>query len=320
MIDPTSRWPEPGRKPAYAGLVTFAELPWSQDPADLAGADAAIVGAPFDALASDRLGTREGPRAIRVASRALGPEVGTGVDPDERLRLLDYGDAPVVPYDVDASRAAIEATVGEVAAAGAIPITLGGDHSITQPALSACAGKTGPLGLIHFDAHTDTGEHVYGDTDNHGTMMRALVERELVDPARYVQIGLRGGWPETEVFEWQHEVGITHFTADEVRRLGIDEVTGRALEIAGAAYLSVDIDSLDPAFAGRTGTPEPGGLDPRELLAAVRALAEGLDLRGADVVEVVPGAWGTEDVAALTAYGVVVATLTGIAARRAAGG
>lgn len=235
---------------------------------------------PFDALATDRLGSREGPRAIRVASRPLGPELDTGIDPGERMRLLDYGDAPVAPFDVAGTRAAIEATVGEVVAAGAVPIVL-------------------------------------GDTDNHGTMMRAVVKEGHVDPRRYVQIGLRGGWPGPEVFAWQAEVGISHFTAEVIRREGIDEVVRRAIEIVGAgpAYLSVDIDVLDPAFAGRTGTPEAGGLLPRELIAATRQLGEALELCGADVVETVPGAWGTEDVAAMTASATVGAILTGIAAR-----
>ena len=315
MIDPAGRWPDFDHKPPYAGLASFAQLPWSEDAADLIGAGAAIVGVPFDALATDRLGTRDGPRAIRVASRPLGPELDTGIDPGERMRLLDYGDAPVAPFDVAATRAAIESTVGEVVAAGAVPIVLGGDHSITLPALRACG--RGPVGLVHFDTHTDTGIDVYGDTDNHGTMMRALVEEGYVDPRRYVQVGLRGGWPGPEVFAWQAEIGISHFTAEAVRLQGIDEVVRRTIEIVGAGptYLSIDIDVLDPAFAGRTGTPEAGGLLPRELLAAARQLGEALELCGADVVETVPGGWGTEDVASLTAAGVVGSVLTGIAAQ-----
>jgi agmatinase len=318
MIDPYGRWPEPGRKPPYAGLPSFGGMPWSEDPADLEGVDAAVVGAPFDWLAGDRVGSRDGPRAIRVASRPLGPELGTGVDPDERLRLLDYGDAPVVPYEVDATRAAIEATVAQVVDAGAIPLVLGGDHSITLPALRAVAPRRGPLGLVHFDSHTDTATESHGHADNHGTMMRALVAEGHVDPARYVQIGLRGHWPAPEVFAWQAEQGITHFTAEDVRTRGIDEVAAEAVAIAegGPAYLTVDIDVLDPAFAPRTGTPEAGGLEPRELLAAVRRIAEALDLAAADVVETVPEEWGTADVASFTAASVIGRALTGIAARR----
>ena len=215
MIDPYGRWAEPGRKPPYAGLPSFAGIPWSEDPADLDGVDVAIVGAPFDWLASDRVGSRDGPRAIRVSSRPLGPEVDTGVDPDDRLRVLDFGDAPVVPFEVEATRSAIETTVGQVADAGAIPYVLGGDHSITLPALRACAARHGPLGLVHFDSHTDTAPDVYEHADNHGTMLRSLVTEGHVDPARYVQIGLRGCWPDADVFAWQAERGIAHHTAEK---------------------------------------------------------------------------------------------------------
>jgi agmatinase len=319
VIDPSGRWTDPGRKPSYAGLPSFGEQPWSEDPADLEGVDVAIVGAPFDWLTTDRPGTRDGPRAIRVASRPAGPEVGTGVDATKRLKIVDYGDAPVVPFEVEMSRAAIEGTVGEVVAAGAIPITLGGDHSITLPALRACAQRHGKLGLVHFDTHTDTADETYRHPDNHGTMMRALVEQGHVDPARYAQVGLRGTWPGPEVFAWQAEVGITHFTAEDVRTRGIDDVVHEVIRIVGAGpcYLSMDIDVLDPAYAGATGTPEAGGLEPRELLAAARALGAALELVGADLVETVPRGWSTADVAAITAAGAVTATLTGIAARRA---
>ena len=317
MIDPAGRWKDPERKPPYAGLASFAELPWSEDPSDLEGVAAAVFGAPFDALASDRLGSRDGPRAIRVASRPLGPEVGTGIDPGERMKLIDYGDAPVDPFDVATTRAASGRVADEILAAGAVPIMLGGDHSVTLPALRACARAHGPMAMVHFDTHTDTGMDVYGDTDNHGTMMRTLVSEGHVDPSRYVQIGLRGGWPGREVFAWQAEVGIRHFTAEDVRREGIDEIVVRAVEIVGAGpvYLTVDIDVLDPAFAGPTGTPEAGGMLPRELIAAVRTLGRRLDLRGADIVEVVPGGWGTADVGAMTAASIIGSMLTGMAER-----
>ena len=149
-------------------------------------------------------------------------------------------------------------------------------------------------------------------------MMRALVDEAHVDPARYAQVGLRGTWPAPEVFAWQAEVGITYLTAEDVRRRGIDDVVREVIRIAGnrPCYLTMDIDVLDPAYAGHTGTPEAGGLEPRELLAAARALGEALDLVGADLVETVPGGWGTADVAAITAAGAITATLTGIAARR----
>jgi arginase family enzyme len=232
--------------------------------------------------------------------------------------MVDFGDAPVVPFEPERSREAIESTVAVVVGAGAIPLILGGDHSITLPSARACATAHGPLGLLHFDAHTDTAPESYLHTDNHGTMMRALVTDGHIDPTRYVQVGLRGSWPDPEVFAWQEEVGITSFTAEDVRTRGIDEVIREAIGVVGNgdAYLSVDIDVLDPAFANPTGTPEPGGLEPRELLAAVRIASEQLRFVGLDIVEVVPGGWGTADVAALTAAGVAGAALTGIAAAR----
>ncbi len=232
--------------------------------------------------------------------------------------MVDFGDAPVVPYDSDGSRAAMESTIAKAVAAGAIPLVLGGDHSITLPSARACADAYGPLGLLHFDSHTDTAPETYRHTDNHGTMMRALVVDRYVDPTRYVQVGLRGSWPDPEVFAWQEEVGITAFTAEDVRTRGIDDVIREAIGAIGGgpAYLSVDIDVLDPAFANATGTPEPGGLEPRELLAAVRTASEELRFVGLDIVEVVPGGWGTADVAALTAAGVAGAAVTGIAAAR----
>ncbi len=149
-------------------------------------------------------------------------------------------------------------------------------------------------------------------------MMRSLVLDGHVDPARYVQIGLRGYWPDQDVFTWQAEQGIAHHTAEDVRRQGIDEVVATAIATVGPGptYLSVDIDVLDPAYAPRTGTPEAGGLEPRELLAGVRRLAEELDLLGGDVVETVPAGWGTADAGALTAAAVVAQTITGVAARR----
>jgi agmatinase len=244
--------------------------------------------------------------------------VGTGVDATERLRLLDYGDAPVVPFEVEMSRAAIEATVGEVVAAGAIPFTLGGDHSITLPALRACAKRHGKLGLVHFDTHTDTGSEVFGVEVSHGTPMYRLVEQGHVDSSRYVQIGLRGYWPGEKEFSWQAERGITAIFMHELRELGVDEMVERAVAAAGEGptFLSVDIDVLDPAFAPGTGTPEPGGMTTGELLRACRLLASRLELVGADLVEVIPTAVGSADITCLAADRIVREIVTGLAMRR----
>ncbi len=232
MIDPLERWPH-GEKPDYAGLLTFSGLPYTQDPAELAGVDVAIVGAPTDDLVSDRPGARFGPRAIRGASCPWGPHLEAGINGFEALRVVDFGDAPVLPADPERTHAAIEHTVGEVLEAGAIPIVLGGDHGIAEPDIRACARKHGPVGLIHFDTHTDTGTEVFGVEISHGTPMYRLVEQGHVDPARYVQIGLRGYWPGEKEFSWQREKGITSLFMHDVRELGIAEVVERAAAVAG---------------------------------------------------------------------------------------
>jgi agmatinase len=318
VIDPLERWREYGEKPDYAGLLTFGALPYTQDRAELGGIDVAIVGAPTDDLVSDRPGARFGPRAIRAASCPPGPHLEAEVDAMAVLRMVDYGDAPVVPADAARTHEAIERTVGEVVAAGAIPVVLGGDHSIAEPDIRAVAAKHGPVGLVHFDTHTDTGTEVYGVEVSHGTPMYRLVEQGHVDPKRYVQIGLRGYWPGPKEFGWQQERGITSLFMHDVRELGIDTVVERALETVGGgpSYLSVDVDVLDPAFAPGTGTPEPGGMTSGDLLRACRTIAERLELVGADVVEVIPTAPGSADVTALVADRIVREILTGLALRR----
>ena len=318
MIDPLDRWREYGEKPDYAGLLTFGTLPYTQDPAELAGFDVAIVGAPTDDLVSDRPGARFGPRAIRAASCPPGPHLETKVDAMAELRMVDYGDAPVLPADAARTHEAIERTVGEVVAAGAIPVVLGGDHSIAEPDIRAVAKQHGPVGLVHFDTHTDTGTEVFGVEVSHGTPMYRLVEQGHVDPKRYVQIGLRGYWPGPKEFGWQEERGITAFFMHDVRDEGIGAIVERTLEIVGEGptYLTVDVDVLDPAFAPGTGTPEPGGMTPVDLLWACRTIGERLELVGAEVVEVIPTMPGSADITALVADRIVRETLTGIALRR----
>jgi agmatinase len=318
VIDPLERWREYGEKPDYAGLLTFGTLPYTEDPADLAEVDVAIVGAPTDDLVSDRPGARFGPRAIRAASAPPGVHLEAGVDAMAELRMVDYGDAPVLPADAARTHAAIERTVGEVVAAGAIPVVLGGDHSIAEPDIRACARQHGPLGLVHFDTHTDTGTEVFGVEVSHGTPMYRLVEQGWVDPKRYVQIGLRGYWPGPKEFSWQAEHGITSFFMHDVRELGITTVVERTLGVVGPGpvFVSVDVDVLDPAYAPGTGTPEPGGMTSGELLWACRTVADRLALVGADVVEVIPTAPGSADITALVADRIVRELLTGIALHR----
>jgi agmatinase len=318
VIDPQKRWLQYGEKPDYAGLLTFAGMPYTEEAAELAGFDVAVVGAPMDDLVSDRPGARLAPRAIRAASSPPGPHLEVKLDAFAELRVVDYGDAPVIPADPVTSHAAIEAAVGEVLAAGVIPLVLGGDHSITEPSVRACAAAHGPVGIVHFDTHTDTGEEVFGVEFSHGTFMRRIIDAGHVDASRYAQIGLRGYWPGEAEFAWQAERGITSLFMHDVRDLGIREVVRRAIEAVGPGPTdqTVDVDVLDPAFVPGTGTPEPGGMTAVELLLAIRTVAAELDLIGLDLVEVIPTAIGTDDYSALVADRVLREALTGIALRR----
>jgi agmatinase len=317
-IDPLERWRQYGEKPDYAGPLSFGGAPYTQDPAELADADVAIVGAPTDDLVSDRPGTRFAPRAIRAASAPAGRHLEAGLDAFDVLKIVDFGDAPVIPADPERSHRAIEETVKAVLAADAIPIVLGGDHSITEPEILACAAVHGPVGLVHFDTHTDTGVEVFGVERSHGTPMYRLVEAGWVDPKRYVQLGLRGYWPGETEFAWQRERGITSFFMHDIRDQGIEPLVARTIELVGEGpvFLTVDVDVLDPAFAPGTGTPEPGGLSPVELLPSVRRVAAELELVGADVVEVIPTAPGSADITALVADRIVREILTGLSLRR----
>src|SRR3954470_6811964 len=240
MIDPMDRWRQYGEKPDYAGLLTFGGLPYTEDPAELEGMDVAIVGAPTDDLVSDRPGTRCAPRAMRSSSCPSCPHLEAGIDAFAELRMVDFGDAPVTPAS-GGSHAAIEATVAQVVAAGAVPVVLGGDHSIAEPDVRACAAVHGPVGLVHFDTHTDTGRTVFGAELSHGTPMYRLVEDGSIDAARYVQIGLRGYWPGEEELAWQRDRGITSLFMHDVRDRGIRAVVADALAVVGAGpvFLSV---------------------------------------------------------------------------------
>ena len=204
-------------------------------------------------------------------------------------------------------------------AAGAIPIVLGGDHSITEPEIRAIAEVHGPVGLVHFDTHTDTGREVFGVELSHGTPMYRLVESGHVDPSRYVQIGLRGYWPGEEEFAWQRERGIVSHFMHDISDRGIRAVIADTVAAVGdgPVFVTVDVDVLDPAFAPGTGTPEPGGMTSADLLRACREIASQVDVVGADVVEVLPDRIGSRDITALVAERIVREILTGVALRRA---
>jgi len=313
-------------QPAFVGLPTFVRVPLLSDRDELARErpDVVIVGAPTDTAVTHRPGARFGPRAIRAASnvRRGAHHFGLGVQPFKVLRVFDYGDAAVVPGDLDRTNEAVRAKVDEVASAGAVPIVLGGDHSITYPSASAVAGAVGRgrLGVVHFDAHADTAADAWGVLLSHGTPMRRLIESGAVPGPAFVQVGLRGYWPPPEVFDWMREQGMRWHTIHDIQRRGFDAVLAQAMEQAldgpERVYLSVDIDVLDPAYAPGTGTPEPGGLTARELLGAVREIALRTELAGADLVEVSPP-YDPAGITAEVAHRVVLEILSGLAARRA---
>ena len=312
-------------EPSYAGLTTFGKAPLVLDPADLAGADVAIVGAPIDETVSYRPGARFGPRAIRAADPNGGvpqsfPNMHVGVDFVDVLSVVDFGDAVVTPADPEKSHAAIRETVSTVARAGCVPVVLGGDHSIAHPDVGAVAAAVSPqpVGLVHFDAHADDAAEVYGVVRSHGTPLRLLVEEGSLRGEHIVQVGLRGYWPDPEDFEWARSQGFRWHLIDEVHDRGIDAVTSdvvAALSGLERVFLSVDIDVCDPAFAPGTGTPEPGGMAGWQLLRSVRRLAAELPIAGMEVVEVAPP-YDHADVTALLAHRVVLEALGGMALRK----
>ncbi len=311
-------------EPAYAGAgATFAKLPLVLDQDGLAGVDVAIVGAPLDEAVTYRPGARFGPRAIRLADVGGGahrPNMDLGANPFEVLTVVDYGDAQVVPADQRRSHEAIQRAVSEICAAGAVPIVLGGDHSIAHPDVGAVAAhvRPGQLGLVHFDAHADNVPDLWGVTLSHGTPMRLLVEEGSLRGDHIVQVGLRGYWPDPEDFEWARQQGFRWHLMEEISERGMNAVMDDVVDEAGRwehLFLSFDIDVCDPAFAPGTGTPEPGGITAREALRAVRRLAWEVGFDGMEVVEVSPP-YDHADITAFLANRIVLEALSGLALRR----
>jgi agmatinase len=274
--------------PRFSGIRTFARLPHVAD--DLSGVDVAVVGFPFDTATSFRPGARFGPEGIRAASVLLRPyHPFHDVEIFETLNIADAGDVPVAPGDTIETYERAEKELGRVTAAGAVPLVLGGDHSITLAELRVLAARHGVLGLVHLDAHGDTWDEYFGQRYFHGTTFRRAVEEGLVDPRRSVQAGLRGPIYGRDDLEDARRMGFTLLTADELRATAPAEYGRLVRERVGEGptFLTFDVDFCDPAFAPGTGTPEIGGFSSAEAQAFVRALT-GLDLVGADVVEVAP--------------------------------
>jgi agmatinase len=296
------------------------------DPASFAGADVVILGAPFDGGTSHRPGPRFGPSAIRTACYlphdGSRPSLALRTDGLRDLRVYDAGDVECFSGDIVRSVSVIEEAVATIAAAGAIPVVLGGDHTIALPDVTGVARHLGfgRVSVLHFDAHADTGHSEFGSLLGHGQPMRRLIESGAARGDRFLQIGLRGYWPGPETLDWMAEQRMRSYEMSEIVARGLDacltEAFGIALDDCDGVFLSVDIDVVDPGMAPGTGTPEPGGLTGRELLDSVRRICRELPVVGLDVVEVSPP-YDQADVTAFLANRVVLEALSAIAHRRA---
>ena len=286
----THEYPEfsnPMERPRYVGIPTFFRAPWKED---LKEVDIGIVGIPFDGGVTNRPGSRHGPREVRNQSTLVRlKNQATGVAPHELCRVADIGDAWVpAPFELTASHQAIQDTFDRIVENNIVPLAVGGDHSVTLPVFRALA-KDRPIGMIHIDAHCDTGDDYMGSKFHHGAPFSRAVEEGLLDPKRTVQIGIRGSVNDLDLWKFSHDSGMRVIYMDEFHRLGVDRTLQEARRIVGEGpvYISFDIDSLDPAFAPGTGTPEIGGLTSLEAQLLIRGCS-GLNIIGADMVEVAP--------------------------------
>ena len=272
----------------FHGIATFMRLPASRE---LEGVDVAIAGIPFDSGTSYRSGTRFGPRKIRESSLLLwGFNVALGISPAETLNIVDYGDIEIIPVEISKTMGNITQEISHLLQNGVTVIALGGDHSVSLPLLRAHAAQFGPLAVIHFDSHPDTWDQEFpGQPYSHGTPFRRAIEEGLIDVNAYLQIGIRGSVGHANDLQEAREIGARIFTIDQVFELGIPSIIREMHKILGdrQVYISLDIDSIDPAFAPGTGTPEVGGLSSYHILQLVRGL-RGLNFVGFDLVEVSP--------------------------------
>lgn len=299
--------------PRFAGVSTFLRLPEHDNPADV---DVMICGAPFDGGTTFRPGARFGPRAVRAASALTrGFQPHHGFDLFGRLRACDGGDVACVPMSIDRSLTLIAERASSIAHAGAVPAFVGGDHTITLGALRGLAAVHGPLGLIHFDAHSDTFGPAWGIDVHHGTIFRNAVTEGLLRPQDVIQIGIRGPFTSGNDLDFARASGFRIAMIDEVKRaLPTLEAELKAFASRGKVYVSFDLDALDPAYAPGTGTPVPGGMTSYEALSLVRALA-GHVIVGCDVVEISPDHDPSGNTALLAAT-VLAEILSAIAAGR----
>jgi len=290
---------DPFVSPRFGQLATFMLLPAADSPRDL---DVALVGVPYDGGTSYRAGARFGPRAVREQSsliRTWHPVLK--VHPFQRLRVADCGDVDVVPISIERTYEAVTRKMDEVMAGGAVPVCVGGDHSVTLPILRSVARVHGPVGIVHFDAHPDTWDEYFGSKFFHGTPFRRAIEEGHIDPRRMIQVGIRGPLYGAEDFAFHDAHGTEVLRIKAIKERGTAWAGERFGRLRGGpVYLSFDIDAVDPAYAPATGTPEVGGLSSYEALALVRALV-GLSIVGADVVEVSPPYDGPGQITSLLA-------------------
>ena len=276
--------------PRFAGIASMMRLPVIEKPEQIAELDAAFVGVPLDIGTSLRSGTRFGPRQIRAESVMIRPyNMATGAAPFSHLKVADIGDVPINTYNLTAAIAIIEHYYNQLMAYQLIPLTLGGDHTITLPILRAIKKRYGKVGLIHVDAHADVNDTMFGEKFAHGTTFRRAVDEQLLDTQRVVQIGLRAQGYQADDFEWSRQQGFRVVQAEQCWHQSLRSLMAEVREQIGhgPVYLSFDIDGIDPAWAPGTGTPEIGGLTSIQALEIIRGCA-GLQLVGCDLVEVCP--------------------------------
>ena len=278
---------DPIQRPRYTGVPTFLRAPYEEE---LGNVDIGLVGVPFDGGVTNRPGARHGPREIRNQSSLMRRmHQSSGISPHDLARVADVGDAWVQsPFHLENSLDEIAEFFIRLNEASVTPLSAGGDHSITLPILRAIA-KTGPVGMVHFDAHCDTGDDYLGSKFHHGAPFRRAVEEGLLDPERTIQIGIRGSVNEPDIWKFSHDSGMRVIYMEEFYELGIKRVIDEARRVVGIGptYISFDVDGLDPVYAPGTGTPEVGGFSSMEAQFMIRGL-KGLNLIGGDVVEVAP--------------------------------
>ena len=311
----------------YGPSFTFLGIPQCDldDPKSYADADVIIVGAPIDSGTSFRSGAKFGPQVIRggdyLPHDAERPHLALRIDAFKALKVYDAGDLMMPPGDLVKSLKVLEAATEKISRAGKIAVVLGGDHSIASADVAGIANHRGQgkISMIHFDAHADTGEDQFGALIGHGTPMRRLIESGSVRGDRFLQLGLRGYWPDSKTLDWMRDQGMRSYEMTEIHHRGLntvlDESFATLTDGCDGIFLSVDIDVVDPGMAPGTGTPEPGGMTSRELLEAVRRICLELPVVGIDVVEVAP-AFDSADITAILANRVVLEALSAIAKRR----